>query len=161
MAGSAMVGPRAGRRGRGIGVTLDEVVTEVVLDAGRSHRGRVTVLRLAWRTDDPLAVVLRVSTRPDHPVLPHGDWVVLRDFLRYGLDEPTGDGDVRIRPQQLGRCIRLELIGAGAVGKPCELVVPRGLLVDFLDRTEELVPAGSERSDAALDQLIERLLGSA
>ena len=77
----------------------DEVAAEVVLDdGGLAGRGHMTMLRLSWRRDDPLAVALTLTAEPDHPSLPRGEWVVLRDFLRYGLEVPTGDGEVRMRP---------------------------------------------------------------
>lgn len=130
------------------------MATEVVIEEGGvSGRGRMTLLRLSWRQVDPLAVVLLVTARPDHPSLPRGRWVVLRDFLRYGLDEPTGDGDVRIRPA--GPHVVLELLRGV---RPWEARVPCGVLGDFLDATERIVPAGEERSEEALDALIARLL---
>ena len=81
---------------------LDDISVEsVVEDGGSTGRGRITMLRLAWRRDDPLAVALLLTAEPDHPALPRGRWVVLRDFLRYGLEEPTGDGDVRLTTGRL------------------------------------------------------------
>lgn len=130
--------------------------TEVVVDAaGSVGRGRRTTLRLSWRRDDPLAVVLLVLAEPDHPALPRGRWVVLRDFLRYGLEEPTGDGDVRIRPEAGGARVVLELLRGG---RPCTLEVPAEVVSRFLDASEAIVPTGEESSDAALDALIGRLL---
>jgi hypothetical protein len=134
----------------------DVVVADVVVQgSGASGRGRVTVLRLSWRRADPLAVELALHAQPDHPALPRGQWVVLRDFLRYGLDEPTGDGAVRIRPDGDGDRVWLEL-ARGA--RPCRVTVPRRALAEFLDATERLVPAGEERSEEAVDALLERLL---
>lgn len=134
------------------------VVTDVVVDDG-AHvaRGRRTVLRLAWRPADPLAVDLTLIALPDHPALPRGSWVVLRDFVRYGLEEPTGDGVVRIRPDEDRDRVWFEL---SRPGRAACVSVPRPVLRDFLDRTEELVPAGEERSDAAIDELLRRLLGA-
>lgn len=114
---------------------------------------RSTVLRLSWHPAEPLAVTLTVDSQPEHPSLPRGRWSVLRDFLRYGLDAPTGDGDVRIRPERDG--VRLDLLRGS---RPCSLRVPAAWLAGFLDATERAVPAGEERSDAALDELIQRLL---
>jgi hypothetical protein len=132
------------------------VQAEVVLDDGRlTGRGRMTVLRLGWSPADPLAVLLTLTAQPDHPSLPRGEWVILRDFLRYGLDESTGDGEVRIRPdRQLDRVwFELERPGRAAC-----VSVPRGLVADFLDRTEDVVATGQERSESAIDALLERLL---
>ena len=137
---------------------IDDVAAEVVIeDGGSSGRGRMTVLRLGWRADDPLAVTLLLTAQPDHPALPRGRWVVLRDFLRYGLEEPTGDGDVRIRPDDSGDRVRFELVRGG---RPCCVSVPRETVRGFLDGTEEVVPSGEERSESAVDELIERLLAT-
>ena len=134
----------------------DEVATEVVLDDGRlTGRGRMTVLRLVWSPPDPLAVRLVLTAQPDHPALPRGEWVVLRDFVRYGLEEPTGDGSVRIRPdEQLDR-VWFEL---DRPGRAACVSVPRPTVREFLDRTDEVVPAGEERSAAAIDALLAHLL---
>ena len=132
------------------------VSSEVVLDdGGLTGRGRLTVLQLRWLPSDPLAVHLEITAQPDHPSLPRGEWVILRDFLRYGLEEPTGDGFVRIRPdEQLDRVwLELERPGRAAC-----VSVPRPLVRAFLERTDELVPSGDERSAEAIDALLARLL---
>ena len=136
----------------------ESVVADVVIDEGAyAARGRRTVLRLSWAGADPLAVDLTLTAQPDHPALPRGTWVVLRDFLRYGLEEPTGDGVVRIRPDDRRDRVWFEL---ARPGRSACIAVPRPVLRDFLDRTEELVPTGEERSDDAIDALLARLLGT-
>ena len=80
---------------------------------------------------------------------------MLRDFLRYGLDEPTGDGDVRIRPDLPRGRVWFEL---DRLGRPACVSVPRSTLVAFLASTEDRVPSGAERSDEAVDALLARLL---
>lgn len=136
----------------------DEVAAEVVLDDGRlTGRGRVTVLRLTWSPADPLCVALGLAAEPDHPSLPRGDWVVLRDFLRYGLEEPTGDGAVRIQPDDARDRVWFEL---AQPGRAACVSVPRPLVAAFLLRTEQLVPFGEERSDEAIEALLRRLLAS-
>jgi hypothetical protein len=135
-----------------------EVVADVVIDDGvHSGRGRLTVLRLAWRPADPLAVDITLTAQPDHPALPRGHWVVLRDFLRYGLEEPTGDGEVRIRPDDTRDRVWFEL---ARPGRAACVSVPRAVARDFLDRTADVVPTGEERSDEAIDALLARLLGA-
>ncbi len=134
------------------------ITAEVVIaDGGETGRGRRTVLELVWCEDDPLAVELVLTAQPDHPALPRGRWVVLRDFLRYGLDEPTGDGEVRIRPDALRDLVWFEL---ARPGRAACVSVPRDVARDFLARTEECVPCGAERSDEAIDALLQRLLAS-
>ena len=136
----------------------EQITAEVVIaDGGSTGRGRRTVLRLVWSPADPLAVQLVLSAEPDHPALPRGEWVVLRDFLRYGLDEPTGDGEVRIRPDELRDRVWFEL---ARPGRAACVSVPREVARDFLDRTETCVPCGDERSTDAIDALLDRLLRS-
>ena len=134
------------------------VTVEVVIDdGGHTGRGRMTVLTLVWREEDPLAVELLLTAQPDHPALPRGRWVVLRDFLRYGLDEPTGDGAVRLRPDALRDRLELEL---ARPGRAACVSLPRVTAEEFLARTEQAVPCGAERSDEAIDALLARLLGA-
>ncbi len=147
--------PQDGGGGKGADPGGDVTLDVVIDDAGHSGRGRLTVLSFAWRPSDPLAVALVLSAQPDHPALPRGTWVVLRDFLRYGLTEPTGDGSVRIRPDLLRDRVWLEL---ERYGRPACVSVSREQVAAFLDRTEERVPCGGERSEAALEDLLDRLL---
>ncbi len=133
-----------------------EVVAQVVIaDGGVSGRGRLTVLRFGWHADDPLAVSLRLSAQPDHPALPRGEWTVLRDFLHYGLSEATGDGEVRIRPDDARDRVWFEL---DRLGRPACVSVPRVTVRAFLAATESAVPSGDERSEQAVDALLERLM---
>lgn len=134
----------------------EPITAEVVIaDGGSTGRGRRTVLRLVWSPDDPLAVRLELTAQPDHPALPRGEWFVLRDFLRYGLDESTGDGEVRIRPDDLRDRVWFEL---ARTGRAACVSIPREVARDFLDRTERCVPCGEERSTDAIDALLDRLL---
>jgi hypothetical protein len=132
-----------------------QVSTRVVVndDGATSSRHR-TVLALSWNDSDPLAVSILLSTEPDHPSLPHGEWVMLRDFLRYGCSEPTGDGSVRIRPDTEGRV----LLVLEDKSKTFEIRVPTVTVTGFLDETELAVPTGSEAGEEVLDELIRRLL---
>ena len=123
--------------------------------APRRPGERITVLTLSWSKDDPLAVHLIVSSTPDHPALPRGNWIVLRDFLRYGLEEPTGDGAVHIKPEPARGRVLLRL---ARPGRPAWISAPCSVLRTFLDRTDELDPTGEERSAEALDLVINQLL---
>ena len=133
----------------------EPVTAEAVIhDGGHSGRGRLTVLKLSWSPRDPLAVQLTLSAQPDHPALPRGSWVILRDFLRYALEEPTGDGDVRLRPDDLRDRVWFEL---ARPGRAASVSVARPLVRAFLDRTEKAIPCGGERSDEAIEALLQRL----
>jgi hypothetical protein len=132
-----------------------EVSAHVVVEApGMSGHAHTTLLGLSWHAGDPLAVTLTLSAQPDHPALPRGEWAVLRDFLRYGVEEATGDGAVRIRPGDVGIVV-LELDGQA---KPYVVHVPAGVICEFLDETESVVPTGAEADDDVIDALIARLL---
>ena len=126
----------------------------VVDDPGMSGHGHMTVLGLAWNRDEPLAVRLSLAAQPDHPSLPRGEWDVLREFLRYGIEEPTGDGAVRIRPASAG-VVLLQLHGEQ---RTYAVHLPADVLTEFLDETEAIVPTGTEADDAMLDALIARLM---
>ena len=130
-------------------------VAVVIDDMAHTGPGRLTVLRLRWSAADALAVELLLTAQPEHPALPRGEWVVLRDFLRYGLEEPTGDGTVRIRPDEARDRVWLEL---ERYGRPACVSIPRATVRAFLDRTELAVPSGTERSQEALDRLLDRLM---
>lgn len=126
----------------------------LVCDGHATGRQHQTSLRLSWYTADPLAVHLLLTAQPDHPALPRGRWTMLRDFLRYSLSHPTGDGDVRARPELGTSGIVLEL---KRDGRSTTVRVPAVLVRNFLDATEAVVPAGEERSAEALEEVIARL----
>jgi hypothetical protein len=129
------------------------VSTQVVVDDAVGDLRHVTVAALSWTDSDPLAVDITLTSAPQHPSLPAGRWVVLRDFLRYGCSEATGDGEVRICPD--GERVRLEL---ASHSRAHVVHVPAFVLRAFLDETEKVVPTGSEAGDAVMDELIRRLL---
>jgi len=128
---------------------------EVESSVGQKGRDRSIYLQMHWRANDPLTVCIEVTARPDHPALPRGNWVVLRDFLRYGLEVPTGDGDVQITPSEDGLLIHLDL---ALSQRTCRVQVPGALLAQFLDHTEKQVPLGEERSADDLEAFIAKLL---
>ena len=133
----------------------DDVTASVIVDGGCTGPNRTTMLRLAWSRRDPLAVRLLLTAEPDHPALPRGQWMVLRDFLRYGCDHATGDGLVRIRPDKAAKKVVLELVDGSRSSK---VGIPFAVVDRFLAATEELCPTGEERHDTAIDALIDRLL---
>jgi hypothetical protein len=112
-------------------------------------------LRLDWSERDPLTVQLTLTASPPHPALPSGGWAILRDFLHYGLDEPTGDGAVRVRPGPDPQVVVVELPGHDATA--LLLVASAQTLRAFIACPQAIVPSG-DVSEAGLDALIERLL---
>jgi hypothetical protein len=139
---------------------MTETVTrEIALgDSSRTGRGH-TVLRLHWSEDDPLAVVLVVAAKPDHPSLLRGRWVVLRDRLAEVLagsprDLPVAGGHVQITVH--GDQVTLTLRGTTL---PCVVTAPAAPLRGFLAETAAIVPPGRERCGAALEVELARMLG--
>lgn len=119
-------------------------------EAGRALSFRA---RFGYSAEDPYAV------RVAFPV-PGGavHWVLARTLLQRGLHEPTGEGDVLLRP------------GLSDSGRPVvvlELRSPEGRLVvearasdllAFLVQTWSVVQPGSESDHVDLDRLVEELL---
>jgi hypothetical protein len=106
-----------------------------------------------YHPDDPYAVWLTFH-------IPAGDvqWAVARSLVRRGLTEPAGEGDIRFWP---------------SIDEDMRAVVcmdfhsPEGRLIthartndlhDFLGRTWEAVPPGSESDRVDLDLLVDSLL---
>jgi len=85
-------------------------------------------------------------------------WVFARTLLRAGLYEPSGAGDVRVRPwidDDGGDAVLIEL------SSPDGSATMRGdasELEAFLLRTEVLVPPGCESAHLNLDDELARLL---
>ncbi|MFJ5222577.1 SsgA family sporulation/cell division regulator [Streptomyces sp. NPDC088400] len=84
-------------------------------------------------------------------------WEFSRELLATGMTEPIGVGDVRVRPFGYGRTV-------------VEFHAPEGTamvhlrsweLRDFLERSEDLVPAGREHLYLDLDHDLAELLGDA
>lgn len=106
---------------------------------------------LTYHSRDPYAV--QAAFRTGNSTV---EWVFARDLLHDGLLAPTGVGDVRVQPLpgNVGR-VRLELSSPSgyAVFTTCAQA-----LGDFLNRTYDAVPAGSEYGwlnfDVALTDLL-------
>ena len=81
----------------------------------------------------------------------------MRDLVRRGLEAPTGDGSVRVRPDGVRDRFWLEL-DLPTYGRSACVSVPRGHVRAFLALTEQAVPSGGERSDEAVERLLSQLL---
>lgn len=112
-------------------------------------------LCLTWSERDPLTVELSLTASPPHPALPTGNWAILRDFLHYGLDQPTGDGSVKVRPGSDPQLVVIELPAWD--GSSLLLAAPAESVRAFIECTHALVPSG-DVSEESLDALIDRLL---
>ena len=108
---------------------------------------------LVFTPADPYAVAMHLEARSGTVT-----WTFARELLAEGIYAPTGDGDVQVWP-----C----LSSAGEAVVIVELSSPDGIAIlqapsrtvhDFVERTLEVVPAGSETSHLSLDGLIAQLL---
>ena len=82
-------------------------------------------------------------------------WLIGRELLRTGLDQLTGDGDVRVGPTAKTDVLFLHLRPpSGEV----LMEFPRAALAAFLAGTEKLVPFGAEWATTDLDDELARLL---
>ncbi|MEU0794721.1 SsgA family sporulation/cell division regulator [Amycolatopsis sp. NPDC005961] len=98
-------------------------------------------LELVYDTADPWAVRFTVAGRT---------WLFARDLLASGCNEPTGDGDVEVRPDTGGDVSRMVITLSSPTGL-AEVAVPRGDVESFLDTADSLVPAGHEYIDWAIE----------
>lgn len=121
--------------------------------------GEATTLNasFSYTSDDPYAVRVSFHVGLDSPV----SWVFARELLSAGLKGPQGLGDVRVWPSARAK--------AGLAGAPLHLSIsspygradlkaPAAQVDDFLRRTYELVPAGTESRHLNIDAALARLL---
>ena len=110
----------------------------------------------AYDAADPFAVRITFGETPAD-----GDgvaWLVGRDLLRTGLDQPAGGGDVRVWPASAAADVLLLHLRAPSGEALFEL--SRAALAAFLRGTEALVPAGGEGTVLDLDEELAVLLSN-
>lgn len=104
-------------------------------------RNAKVAVELIYDTADPWAVTFAVGPRL---------WLFARDLLASGCNEPTGEGDVQVRPDTGGHADRV-VIALSSPDGAAEVAVPRGTVEAFLDTAEALVPTGHEHIDWATE----------
>ncbi|MFI1417585.1 SsgA family sporulation/cell division regulator [Streptomyces sp. NPDC020731] len=111
---------------------------------------------LHYDRDDPFAVRM---TFPAPATLEGVEvcWTFARDLLSAGMEEPEGDGDVRVRPYGYDRTV-LEF---HAPEGTAVVHVRSGELRRFLEATGELVPTGLEHLRLDLDHDLAELMRDA
>jgi sporulation and cell division protein SsgA len=106
---------------------------------------------LVYHSRDPYAV--RASFRTGRGSV---EWVFARDLLHGGLVGPSGSGDVRVKPLA-GTPAKVQLALSSPSGRAV-FTTCATTLGEFLHRTFEAVPAGSEYGwldfDVALSELL-------
>jgi hypothetical protein len=112
----------------------------------------VTPVTARWTYDEtePFAIAIAFATERGRWV----EWVFARDLLIDGLTEPTGEGDFRVSPDVDPDLLVLEIFApAGSAA----FTVEREDTEEFLRRTLELVPAGTESAHFDVDRLLAEL----
>ncbi|OQO90131.1 hypothetical protein B1813_18840 [Saccharomonospora piscinae] len=97
-----------------------------------------------WRDVYPFALVLNIE--PGTP-----SWVFARDLVALGLREPTGDGDVHVRPVR--SCVQVVL--SPPSGRAV-LTYDRTALAAYLAATEDIVPPDREHEFFDVDGELSR-----
>jgi Streptomyces sporulation and cell division protein, SsgA len=117
--------------------------------------GAVTPVTTRWtyETHEPYAVTVAFATDRGRWV----EWVFARDLLVDGLNEATGEGDLRIRPDDEDP--ELLVLEIYAPTGNAAFSLDREDTQDFLDRTLEMVPLGTEESHFDVDRLLAELAG--
>jgi len=109
-------------------------------------------VRLAARSEDPLAVRLTVDTREDSVT-----WVFARELLLRGLRSTVGEGSVRVRPIRQRALADVVEVVLDGIGGSAVLLLPRGPVAHFLDASDPLV-LGEDAGDL-LEEDLDRALG--
>jgi hypothetical protein len=112
----------------------------------------VTPVTTRWTYDEsePFAITVAFATERGRWV----EWVFARDLLIDGLTEPAGEGDFRVSPDADPDLYVLEIF---APGGSAAFTLEREDTEDFLARTLELVPAGTESTRFDIDRLLAEL----
>jgi Streptomyces sporulation and cell division protein, SsgA len=108
---------------------------------------------LRYQPDDPLAVTIQLGESDDGV-----QWIFARSLLLAGMFASTGEGDVVISPgvDDEGRALTyIELSSPDGVAV---LRMHSWSIAEFLRKSEQLVPIGSEGERVDVDAVITRLL---
>ncbi|MDT8910223.1 SsgA family sporulation/cell division regulator [Amycolatopsis sp. PS_44_ISF1] len=108
--------------------------------------------RLSYHADEPFAVTVAFRTERGRWI----EWTFARDLLVTGLDEPSGLGDVRVRPDlsEDEAMLTLEIESPDGYAS---FELEREDVRNFLDSSYELVPLGGESESFDVDALIEEI----
>ena len=110
---------------------------------------------LSYEIRDPFAVRI---TFGDHAEEDGISWLVGRELLHAGLDQPAGEGDVRLWPSRTsGDVLFLHL---RAPSGEALFEVSRGTVAGFLQLTASVVPFGEESSVLQVDGELAALLSN-
>ncbi|MTD58810.1 SsgA family sporulation/cell division regulator [Amycolatopsis pithecellobii] len=105
--------------------------------------------RLSYVTAEPFAVNIAFRTERGRWV----EWTFARELLTQGLAEPTGLGDVRVRPD-LSSAEDLLILEIESPDGYALVEIEREDVERFLDAAAEVVPLGTESEHFDVDAFI-------
>ncbi len=127
-----------------------ELFLQMVVDLDRTVG---IACALEYRAEEPYAV--RATFRTSQADI---EWMFARELLAEGLSKPAGEGDVVVCPEYSGSQ-PLVLIALNSPTGQAFLEADRSEIVQFLDRTYDIVPVGAESEALDLDSWIAAILG--
>jgi hypothetical protein len=118
---------------------------------------------LCYEATDPFAVRIAFGdVGGENGVVDADDtgiaWLVSRELLHSGLDQPSGDGDIRVWPANAATDVLFLHLRAPSGEALFEL--SRATVAAFLRQTETLVPSGTESDLLDLDDELQVLLSN-
>src|SRR5260370_36909618 len=117
------------------------------------HGAVPLVASLYYSADGPYAIRMAFHVGMDEPV----EWIFARNLLAEGMNEPAGDGDVRVWPAAAGNHRALNISLSSPFGQ-AHFEAPLNALAGFLLRTLQIIPAGQEGEFIDLDGELDNLL---
>lgn len=129
------------------------ITAEITLNLVIGHEYGVPVpAHFSYSAHDPLSV-----TAEFHAAGSTVQWVFARELLHSGMTSPVGDGDVTCWPATISGqrtvCIALRSPSGQAL-----LEAPADQIDDFLKRSFDVVPAGTESRHLDIDAVIHAIL---
>ncbi len=116
------------------------------------HGAVPLVASLDYCADDPYAVKMGFHVGTDEPV----EWIFARELLAAGLKGTTGEGDVRVWPDESGDADILNITLSSPFGE-AHFEAPRSATAEFLRSTYGIIPAGAESGYIDVDAELEGL----
>lgn len=111
-------------------------------------------IRLRYESDDPYAVRVAFCPGGSNDTV---EWIIGRDLLADGLKGPCGEGDVRLWPDNEHGFNDLYILLDPPEGFAL-VQAPAPEISRFLQRTESVVPTGTEPRHLDLDAVVVHLL---
>jgi hypothetical protein len=106
-----------------------------------------------YRSADPYAVRLSIGATSTGTV----DWTFARDLLHEGMSRLVGEGAVLVSPLRAPHGPVVRVVVRSRTGSAA-LDFRAPAVADFLNRTHQLVPPGTEGSRVDVDRLVTLLL---